>query len=362
MDYRTVCLLKRDASGNFSENRLGSSHLVGLLLERCFRVLFAPARRALPKTLAALAAADLPDQVTFSDVLVPGEVEPGDVPVRAYPEDKALAVEMCRAVFQKLQGRPLSCQVHGVDLPSTVAEFAGSHDLLVSRFPGMESRLREGLHSVEVRCREVAVRQPQTFNWQDTLEGEALPLFRAETSLGGADLVGRILVFVEASKPCHSGPFQVHGALFDGQKQRWDDLFGWSGFKRQRDAAQPAPAPAPKAAPAAAPAPKAVPAPRRSREDEWNEVAAALQPSGGWVLITRFLKHPLVRKPTNQTKRYVTGELPCRWNRSTGGKPREGSDWKQMTVPGRGGGQGDGAVHCRVDFLKHVFMSQLRPG
>ena len=55
----------------------------------------------MPKTLAALAAADLPDQLTFSDVLVSGEVEPGDVLVRAHPEDKALAVEMCRAVFQK---------------------------------------------------------------------------------------------------------------------------------------------------------------------------------------------------------------------------------------------------------------------
>ena len=357
MDYRSVKMQKRNVNGSFAGNRLNAAHVVGKLLECAFKCVYSPARTQLPKIATEISSTDLPERLFFNDVLVPGARAPSSVNIAAHMEDKELALKIFRSVLDRLQGRPLYCQIHTVDSPCGVSTFSGSHDLLVSPFPGLGSRLKPGIYSVELKCREIQEKQPRTFKWQDTLQTEALPLFTAEATRDGNALRGRLLILVEMSKPCHTGPFDVHGALFDADRMGWQDVFGWSGFKRETSSPSRLPLPVPKALPA----PRPAPTPRRSRAAGWGEVASTLPSLNGWVLLCRFLKHPMINKPANQTMRYLTGDLPCRWRSSTGGKPRKGMDWKYMKVPGRGGGHGNGAVHCHVDFLQHVFLAQLGP-
>ena len=50
----------------------------------------------------------------------------------------------------------------------------------------------------------------------------------------------------------------------------------------------------------------------------------------------------------------------CRTHCRNHGLPQgELAEEELIPVRGRGGGQGEGAVHCHVDFLKHVFLTQL---
>ena len=325
--------------------------MIGKLLEALFAMMFNPARGCLPKTINKMTVQDVPGQVDFNDVLAPGSRHPTTVTVQAQPDDRELSLKIYRSLLSKLQGRPLYLQVHAVDHKCSSASLAGSHDLLVSSFPGMESRLSAGMYSLELRCREVRERLPKTFDWQKTLEEEADPLLDAELKKDPESLQGRLLIFVELSKLCHSGTFHLHGSLRDAGRKKWTDVFGWAGFKRKRDDASSS-ASVPQVGSSTPPRPK------RSRAAEWQDKAGRLKASNGWVVLAHFLRQCSL--PVGQSLRFVEGERPCRWTSVTGGKPRKGTDWKYMKVAGRGGGAGDGVVHCRLDFLQHVFMTQLK--
>jgi hypothetical protein len=355
MDYRKANLQKRNQKGTFVGNRLTSAHMVGKLLESCFMVVFSPSKKRLPQAPATVTSGDHSDSITFVDTLVSGEAHARSVAVAARLEDKELAIKMFRQVLGKLQGRPLFLQIHSVDHVCSAAAFNGSHDLLASPFPGLDSRLSPGVYSVELRCREIVERQPRTFNWQDTLEEEALPLLTAELNRDTTALKGRMLILVEMNKPCHGGSFSVHGSLYATGGPRWTNLFGWSGFKRTRQE-QPGAANSRQEQPRAS-SQEQPRAPRPTRAAEWLQVVPKLRAASGWVVLSRFLKE--VNKPSNQTMRYLEGDRDCMWKSATGRKPRRSIDWELIPVRGRGGGQGEGAVHCHVDFLKHVFLTQL---
>ena len=74
--------------------------------------------------------------------------------------------------------------------------------------------------------------------------------------------------------------------------------------------------------------------------------------SDSWVLLTAFLR--AVNAPAKQTKRYVDGATKMTWASITGRKPRENTDWAYISA-NRGGGQGAGVLHCRFNFLVHVY-------
>lgn len=352
MDYRAIPLQKRNKKGEFHGNRLRAAHVIGLLLEALLSMMFNPARGCLPKNIKKMTVQDVPEQVDCNDVLAPGSRLPKTVTVQAQPKDREFSLNIFRSLLSKLQGRPLYLQVHAVDHKCSSARLAGSHDLLVSPFPGMESRLSACMYSLELRCREVGERLPKTFDWQKTLEEEADPLLDAELKKDPESLQGRLLIFVELSKPCHSGTFHLHGSLREAGREKWTDVFGWAGFKRKRDDASSSASVAPVGS-------STPPRPKRSRAAEWQDKAGRLKASNGWVVLAHFLRQ-CSSLPVGQSLRFVEGERPCRWTSATGGKPRKGTDWKYMKVAGRGGGAGDGVVHCRLDFLEHVFMTQLK--
>lgn len=351
-DYRTSSLQKRNKKGEFKGNRLLAAHVVGKLLEALFSLLFSPAKGSLPKMPCKMTVDDVAEEVSFNDVLVPGAKLPKTVTVQAHHNDRELSLKIFRTLLPKLQGRPLYLQVHAVDHKCSAPTYAGSHDLLVSPFPGMDSRLAAGMYSLELRCREVGEKLPATFDWQETLQTEALPLLKAEIAKDADALKGRLLIFVELHRPCHNGPFQLHGSWCEAGSLEWSDVFGWAGFKRKRTEASSS---------AAAPAARSLEAkvPKRSRAAEWQDKAARLKAKNGWVVLAHFLRE--CSKPVGQALRFVEGDRPCRWKSVAGGKPRKGTDWKYMNVAGRGGGAGEGVLHCRMDFLQHVFLTQLKP-
>ena len=180
-----------------------------------------------------------------------------------------------------------------------------------------------------------------------------MPLFEQETGHKKNSLSGRLLVFIELGHPCHSSPFHVHGALYTLQSG-WQDLWGWQGFKRGRSkSVESASLHAPPAAKKVALTGQSS---RASPAALWKQLEAKLPIDSGWVPLVRFLE--IVKKPKSHTLRYVDGKSGCSWTSPRGGAPRERIDWSYRNAPARGGGQGEGWLHCHIHFLKHVYMTE----
>ena len=160
--------------------------------------------------------------------------------------------------------------------------------------------------------------------------GESLPM------------VGRLLLFAELRRPCHSGSIVgLHVSVVWRSATAWATLFGWRGFwPRGHDQD-------------AAPCALAVPP-----IDAEGRLRTLLGRQGvqcdrdSWVLFTAFLR--AVRAPATQTKRYVDGATKEKWATVTGRKPRVNTDWVYMPA-NRGGGQGAGVLHCKFSYLVHVY-------
>jgi hypothetical protein len=334
--YKRVALLQKTRA--HGDVRVDSCTVVGLAVEQALRLAFSAAHGALPKELEAQTAADHLS-VKIARVMAPGAQRPATLEVAVSPADAALALDIARRCVAALDGESLRMRILAVDYPHA----GGRHDILAT--PVVPTRRGHGLVSVEIKCREVVKRRPTGFNWQATLEEEATVLWEAVKVADPSRWVGRMLLFVELRRPCHSGSIAgLHASVIWRNATAWATLFGWRGFWPRGHDLDVAPS-----------APTARTAPPIDAEGRLRTILGrhGIQcGSDSWVLLTAFLR--AVNAPAKQTKRYVDGATKMTWTSITGRKPRENTDWAYMSA-NRGGGQGAGVLHCKFSFLVHVY-------
>ena len=277
--------------------------------------------------------------------------------IKVHPEDGRMSIKISRAILSTFLQAPYQLEVLTTDHTGPTGKEA--HDLLLSTRLGSASKLAPGLYSLECVCREVV--SPRAFDWAGVLSSEAAELWHAEKHHNPWLWQGRILVLVQMTRPCHQGGFSLHGLLLRKGTDDWERLFGWAGFARKPLRGEAGPA---ASASASTTPPAAAAAQRTSKAAQWQHVIrtlsgptyAPLLGADERVQLTTSLK--LMGKPSQQAKRYVDGSSKnMAWVKSDGKKPARTQDWKHMAGR-RGGGQAGsgGPIHCKVAFLKDVFM------
>jgi hypothetical protein len=334
--YKRVALLQKTRA--HGDVRVDSCTVVGLAVEQALRLAFSATHGVLPKELEAQTAADHLS-VKIARAMAPGAQRPATLDVAVSPTDAALALDIARRCVAALDGESLRMRILAVDHPHA----GGRHDILAT--PIVPTRRGHGMVSVGIKCREVVKRRPTRFNWQATLEEEATVLWDAVRAEDPSRWVGRMLLFVELRRPCHSGSIAgLHASVIWRSATAWATLFGWRGFwPRGHDL---------DAAPSAPTARTAPPIDAEGRLRTLLGRRDIQRGSDSWVLLTTFLR--AVNAPAKQTKRYVDGSTKMAWVSITGSKPRVNTDWAYMPAKS-GGGQGEGALHCRFGFLVHVY-------
>ena len=245
-DYRREALRKRTRS--HGDVAVDASLIVGVVVEQALTLQFSPARGSLPVLLSHQTHDDH-REVRLSNVLV-GEsrqVRHG-VRVLVHAKDAALALDITKQIVRKLEGPLLDLECLAADHVNDTCLVRGStiaHDL-IAKFRSPQGR---GLVSVEIKLREVQQRKPHHFNWQDTLEAEARPLWDAELAMNRRYWHSRILVLAELGRPCHTQGLQgLHMSRIKTTGD-WETLCGWHGFwPRARGGAAEAPRPPPPSA------------------------------------------------------------------------------------------------------------------
>ena len=284
-------LLVKPPEGGNGRVPLGVCCLLGKVVEAALRLAYRPAAGQLPTPLQCQAARDLLE-VRLSDVLQEGRRQPSCVTVKVPQGLADLAIRIARDVVGKLQAAPFNLEVLAVDHTGS-SSCPVAHDLLMCPRPAVATCLEQGLHSVEVKCREVLNRL--AFPWEERLTDEALPLFSAELLRDARHLKSRILVFVSLPRPCTSGPFATHASIFHAGADDWVRLWGWAGFRASpqppaRASPKPKAAPAPRRSP---PKSKAAPAPHLSltTDQKWEMLLAKLHVEDGcWVRRGRLMQ------------------------------------------------------------------------
>ena len=94
-------------------------------------------------------------------------------------------------------------------------------------WPGVGELLRRTL----LDNTTVQLRKPMSFNWQRTLESEAQDVWDAQIALDAAPWIGRVLLFIELPKHCHSGCVKgIHCSALWNDAAEWANVSGWQGF------------------------------------------------------------------------------------------------------------------------------------
>ena len=144
---------------------------------------------------------------------------------RSKKNDAQLAISIARGILSKLKALPW--QLVPLSAVHSNGEIdAPAHDLVLKATAG---GLKGKLFSVEIKCREVKLRRPSGFNWQDDMQKRADVLWQAELEHSSTPWAARILVFCELPRPCHTGDWQLHASIRWLNKP-WVTLFGWRGF------------------------------------------------------------------------------------------------------------------------------------
>jgi len=353
VDYKKTCILARTLkTGLFDDNRLGSCHVIGVVVEASLKLAYRPAVGCLPCPVA-MQTALMFASVTFHDVLLEGETHARDtLDVKVWPKDADRALAVVRALLSKVQSHPYQLEVLSADHTGG-SSCSTAHDLLASPRLGASSSLRSGVYSIEIKCREV--RSKTDFDWEGVLTAEALPLLSAERQkkkrkLTEAPLAGRILVFACFPKPCPSQPESLHASINCGPG--WERLWGWSGFRATPNAgagtgALPQPTAKAKAKAKAVATPVAR-ASARTPEEQWQLLSKKKGMEGAWVKLSQYLRH--LKLPKGQGKRdHLTGANAWKIGRRLLQEP---GDWQHR--PGSHGGVAP--VWIRKDVLKAVFL------
>ena len=222
-DYKAVLMEKRNVAGSFSGNALKSSHVVGKVVEDCFRMVFKPAGGALPVPMSSLKPA-LFESARFSDVLVHGRRKPSSELVKVYPQDAALAVAIAKRVHEDLASAPSRlCILTACHMGPGGLE----HDLIAEA--GASSSLDRGMYSVELKCAEIMSKNPKGFSWRSVMQERALTKWREEVIASPPGVwAGRLLVFVAIPRPsCREGPkFSTHCSIVKPLSRSFDRVWG----------------------------------------------------------------------------------------------------------------------------------------
>ena len=343
-DYKETRLLRKAGAGEqFSDYRIGSSVVVGLLVEAILKLCYKASSGQLPIPVSEQTHSHH-SAVSITRVLAPGNSNTKTLTVGATIKDFELAKDVALGILKRLA----EARLHVLTADHTNEKLGGavgSHDLLCQE--GTQSK---GLWSVEIKCREVVCRTPTNFDWRSEMETRARTLWDRELALDSSLWKARLLIFVELHKPCHSGLHFFHASILR-KAGVWEVFFGWRGFKNNE--AAPAVI-APAAMPAASSSGTAVSSrPTDSPEAQWQSKLSQLGGGGAddWVELSKFLRK--VRKPTHHLKRYLDGSSSFSWRPM----PRENQDWCHKAGKRGGSARGSGGpLHCKVSFLKKIFM------
>ena len=342
LDYRRAALFKRTKS--FGDVRIGPCLVTGVVVENALKLEYLAGHCVLPKVLEQQTAKDH-TMVQLEKVLAKG-ADPQLTTLHVPAAAAELAIGLARRVVKQLKGE-LGLAILAVDryddkMPTLKAGHRYAHDIVARRADG-------ALVSVEIKVREVEKRKPKEFNWQRVLETEAQVLWDAVMAWDLSPWCGRVLVFVELPRPCHAGPVRgVHLSALWKTCKKWQTLCGWSGFWPRSDGdTQSSHA-------GAAPAHLQVSEGPSAAQLHRLGVLLAEQcvvktGADDWIPLTSFLK--AMKKHPTATMRRLSSK---KWQTAAKAKPRVNREWKYIKGP-RGGGRGDGALHCWLAYLRFIY-------
>lgn len=368
MNYRKEKLFVKAPGSRSSDDRvlLEDCCVLGKTVESSLSLAYRPKVGALPIPLACQSANDL-RCVDITNVKKEGGHKARTESI-AIPKKIAEKALLINADIQKLL-RSMGAEVLTVD-HSGGSKVPTAHDILVTPSIGSaSSSLEKGLHSFEVRVREIESKK--AFDWEGTLTNEALPLFRAElqTKEGARLLKSRILVLVQVPRPCLSGNHEIHtticksiqlASLDTCSQPKWARFSSWAGFRKIGDSgsanggarfdAKPAGLAMPAVRRSAIP-----PRPSLSPAQKWAMLLGRLPApeEGRWIKLALFLHQ--VQEPAGHTMRYLSPDEKKCWTFARGRVPKVRKDFVKRKG-GRGGGAGDGIPYCSKDFLEEVFL------
>lgn len=345
VNYRVEPLWVVSPDGK-GRTRLDDCCVVGKSAEHALKLAYRPEVGRLPIPLPLQRAADL-EILLVSQTRQDGRPSLRPVSVRVPPSVATLALRVATEAVQRLQGPPYNLEVLSVD-HSGPSSCPVAHDLLMCPNMAGRSSLEQGVHSVELKCREVVSRT--AFDWEWALTSEAMPLFAAEVAKDSRLIRSRVLVFAELPRPCLSGaPPKLHGSILRAGHQSWERLWGWEGFRRPPALAKAPPEAKPKPSPLAT----------LTAEQKWAILEAKLSVQDGrWVRMATFLER--VRISKSHPERYLTaGHKKC-WVLGRRRKPRPNKDFLKRKGH-RGGGDGGGIFYASLEFLKEVFVQFYAP-
>ena len=354
--------MKRSGDKRFPDYRIQAAHVVGLCVESVLKLELGT--EALPKPVKAQTAQDH----VYVEVLHAKEqsgLRWTSLYVKVYPKDALKAISIAERILYRLKGMPWGLQALRADMKNSLLSDSSPHDLICKATQGTWSTSGK-LFSIEIKCREVITKTPSTHNWRFELESAAAVLWRQEMAneaTAGA-WAGRVLVFVQMPKPCHSGDFELHSSVL-WRQGKWSSVFGWSGFPSLDSAARhdPPVVASASSAPRVAQASKAPWAP--SPEDlanAWQGILPRMVRQGGWIKVASFLQ--VLGEPDGHPQRFLEGAsrkklwlLGPRFQRA----PRLGTDYTR-TAGKRGGGAGSehGPLWGSQDFLQQVASVYFR--
>ena len=349
LNYQRTSLLKR--THLFGDVVIGSTLVVGIVLESAFKLAYSAVQGALPKPLEQQGAAD------HQSVRVEKVIEHGSRPrtamLKVPAADAEKAILIARKVVDVLKAvlhlTVLAADHFNAELPARVPKWIYSHDI-IGQAAG--SGL---LDSVEIKIREVACRT--SFNWQKTLEEEAEPCWAAELDHDPSRWRRRVLVFVELRKTSHDVR-GIHVSNLCKGRRSWQTVCGWEGFPSRDDDVE-MPSPAPDSSPVSmlrAAAVRTSPTPRQLKKLQSLLAAEGVEvdDADGWVPLAAFLRAVGQASAVRQAKRLVVNTRGKRWTRTDGGSPRVNREYKYNSGTW-GGGQGAGSLHGKLGWLRFVY-------
>jgi len=169
--------LRNPDTGKFEQDRVKACLVVGAVAEAALRAQYRPAVGVLPIPLVAQRPA-MHRVVTLRDVLPDGcSKAKKTCEVTVHRQDAELALKVVRKGMSVFQQPPYNLEVCTVDHTGG-STCPTAHDLFMCTRVGLPSCLRQGLFSIELRCREVI--DKKAFDWERTLTLESMPVWRAE--------------------------------------------------------------------------------------------------------------------------------------------------------------------------------------
>ena len=350
--YNRQALWKRTRA--FGDVRIQAPLITGVVVESALKLAFAPPQGTLPKVLERQSPSD--HKCVLIDKVVANGQRPHTASLHVPAADAELAISIARQVVGTLKDnldvRVIAVDHYNAKVPTPTPGWLYVHDIV-----GRASNTTL-LDSIEIKVRMVEKRKPKTFNWQKTLESEAELLWNAEIQMDPSPWRRRVLILVELS-PSTGLVRGIHVSALEKNRRTWQTISGWEGFWSRTDGDEPDPDPDPSLG-VALPAQNVAVA-RCPSATAVRQLRARLLEQGvdenddeAWIKVADFLRAVGDAKKANQCNRFIENKKGQRWTRKDGGKPRINQEIK-FKKGERGGGQGRGLLHGRLEWLRFVY-------